>query len=256
MILNGESASCFVEWPLGTRLHDLTAYAIYGVVLHPSEDPDALSRHVHDMLRETEEFVRLAPLEAWGLSKDGSADLVRLLRMARGRWDLDNGRPVELGALAAFGGVSEGTLRNMTSGAARKFALTDGKVDAIDALAWLATRKDRFWNSIWREQRLPKYADPQRHPLQRAIFVPVARDESVFHPGLKRGPGYTVGPKGDEIRFAEFDEALDTLQRMPAPYWRRPNRTGNWGIVAGVRWDRYDVDDLRFIANQPVNGVG
>lgn len=250
-IIDEERSSCFSEWALGERLHDLAAYAVYGIVLHASEDPQVLANHIQTMLSEAEEFARLAPMEAWGLKGRSNTDLDRLIQMARGRWELDNGRPVELAALAAFGGVAEGTLRNMTSGAGRKFALKDGRVDAIDALAWLNTRKDQFWNSVWREQRLPQYADPQRPALDNVVFVPVARDESVFHPGLRRGAGYTIGDKGDEFQIGDFHEALEALQRMPKAHWRRPNRMGHWGIVVGVRWERYDLSDLELIAQRP-----
>jgi hypothetical protein len=83
----------------------------------------------------------------------------------------------------------------------------------------------------------------------QAVFVPVARDGSTFHPGLKRGGGYTIGEKGTETQVVDFDEALVELQRMPIPYWRRQNASGNWGIVSGVRWARLDASDLEIIAN-------
>ena len=79
----------------------------------------------------------------------------------------------------------------------------------------------------------------------------MTRDGSVFHPGLKRSGGYTIGEKGDESQAEHFDKALAVLQRMPTPYWRRPNAVGNWGIVAGVRWVRLDASDLDLIANDP-----
>lgn len=79
----------------------------------------------------------------------------------------------------------------------------------------------------------------------------MARDGSTFHPGLKRGAGYSIGEKGAEIQVADFDQALLDLQRMPSPYWRRPNESGNWGIVAGVRWARVDASDLEAIAENP-----
>ncbi|QKF52591.1 hypothetical protein FX982_03580 [Pseudomonas graminis] len=67
-------------------------------------------------------------------------------------------------------------------------------------------------------------------------MVPQARDGSVFVPSLGSRNGYTVGPKGDERKFAGYDDALAFLRSQPAAYWRRPNAQGNWGIVVGVRW--------------------
>ena len=66
----------------------------------------------------------------------------------------------------------------------------------------------------------------------------------MFNPGLRRGTGYTIGKKGAEEQFSDFDSALAELQRMPVPYWRRPNASGNWGSVAGVRWERIDGSDF------------
>jgi hypothetical protein len=81
-------------------------------------------------------------------------------------------------------------------------------------------------------------------PLRQAVFVPVARDDSPLHPELRRGGGFTIGEKGSEKQFSDFNEALEELQRMPVPYWRRPNESGNWGIVDGIRWERLDKSDL------------
>jgi hypothetical protein len=137
----------------------------------------------------------------------------------------------------------------MMSGEKRIFSPVEGKIPAQEALAWLSDRPD-FWNSIWREQALPQYG-AKHSTLERAVFVPVARDDSTFHPGLKRGAGYTIGAKGSEIQVDDFEEALGELQRMPIPHWRRPNAVGNWGTVSGVRWARLDAADLEILANNP-----
>jgi hypothetical protein len=250
--LDASSNTCFSEWPLGVRLHDLAAYAVYGIVLDGSEDPEERARHLEDLVTEAEEFATRAPFAAWNLANAASSDLMRLVRLASNRWALDTGRPVDPAALAEFGGVSEGRVRNMMSGAKRIFTAQDGRIPAVDALAWLNTRKEDFWTSIWREQPLPQYGDRQRPPLEKALFVPVARDGSAFHPGLRRGGRYTIGPKGQEVQIADFAEALAALHRMPVPYWRRPNPQGNWGIVSGVTWDRYDAADLDLLAAQPL----
>jgi hypothetical protein len=184
----------------------------------------------------------------WGISLN--SDLHRLVRLASNRWALDNGRPVEPAALAEFGGVTEGRIRNMMSGQKRAFSSVDGLIPAQEALAWLSGRPE-FWNSIWRDQSLPQYSVKHRPALTQAVFVPVARDSSTFHPGLKRGGGYTIGEKGTETQVVDFDEALVELQRMPIPYWRRQNASGNWGIVSGVRWARLDASDLEIIAKNP-----
>ncbi|ENL5531682.1 XRE family transcriptional regulator, partial [Escherichia coli] len=35
-----------------------------------------------------------------------------------------------------------------------------------------------------------------------------------------------------------FAEALEYLRSMETAKWRRPNPSGNWGIVSAVRWDK------------------
>jgi hypothetical protein len=132
----------------------------------------------------------------------------------------------------------------MMSGASRTFTSDDGKIPAQEAHKWLAGRP-AFWNSIWRDQSLPQYDDNRTAPLQQAIFVPVARDGSTFHPGLRRGSAYTIGKKGAEEQVADFNTALEKLQHMPVAYWRRPNSNGSWGSVAGTRWERADASDFK-----------
>lgn len=242
---------CFSEWPLGQELHALVAYAIYGIVLEAPEEEsrEETERYVAETVRKAEDFLHRSPLERWGLNERPS-ELEQIVMLASNRWALDNMKPVEPAALAFFGGLSEGRVRNMMSGAKAVFTNKGGKILATEALAWLADRKE-YYTSIWREQRLPQYGVRERAPLEQPVFVPVARDGSVFHPGLTRGAGFTIGPKGEEIRVDQFDEALRQLQAMPSPYWRRPNDAGAWGVVAGVRWARLDRSDLEIFAANP-----
>ena len=68
--------------------------------------------------------------------------------------------------------------------------------------------------------------------------MPLAKDGTGFLPDScksKRGT-YTVGEKGEEVRFENFEEALTYLSRMKVAKWRRPNSQGNWGIVSAVEW--------------------
>ncbi len=249
--LHRARSSCYSEWPLGECLHNLAAYARYGIVLHDSEDPTVLAKAIEEDLTEAEKFLQATPSAQWGISSN--SDLHNVVRLASNRWALDNGRPVEPAALAEFGGVSEGRIRNMMSGAKRTFTSADGRIPAQEALQWLADRTE-FWNSVWREQRIPRFhygRAPQEETLEKPVFVPVARDGSAFHPGLQRGGKYPIGAKGFEVQVEGFEEALAKLQCMPTPYWRRPNAVGNWGIVAGVRWVRLDASDLEALAENP-----
>ncbi len=55
---------------------------------------------------------------------------------------------------------------------------------------------------------MPQYGVKRRKPVQAPVFVPVARDGTPFHPGLRRASGFTFGEKGAERQVGEFDEAL------------------------------------------------
>jgi hypothetical protein len=52
------------------------------------------------------------------------------------------------------------------------------------------------------------------------LWVPFAKDESLFHSQKCRRSGkYTIGPKGAQTTFDDYQEALDHLARMrPAAY--------------------------------------
>jgi len=72
------------------------------------------------------------------------------------------------------------------------------------------------------------------------LLVPYAADGSCFHPGLasSRDGSFGVGDKTSQKRFGTFSEALEYLRSMETAKWRRPNASGNWGIVSAVRWDK------------------
>ncbi len=72
------------------------------------------------------------------------------------------------------------------------------------------------------------------------LLVPYAADGSCFHPGLAstRDGSFGVGDKAAQKRFGSFLEALEYLRNMKTAKWRRPNSSGNWGIVSAVRWDK------------------
>lgn len=76
--------------------------------------------------------------------------------------------------------------------------------------------------------------------LYEAVEVPFAADDSCFHRGLAspRDGSFRVGDKYAEQRFSSFEEALRYLRTMPVARWRRPNESGNWGLVSAVRWGK------------------
>ena len=70
------------------------------------------------------------------------------------------------------------------------------------------------------------------------IIVPFAKDGSCFNPTLRRPKAgtFTVGEKGNQVRFDTFDAALEYLNAMDTARWERPSEAGNPGIVTAVRW--------------------
>lgn len=260
--LEENESYAYSEWPIGDKLHHLSAYAHYGIYLSHSEDdtPEHIEKQVGDLIRDLEQFLRVCPLEQW-LGDERAPQFEQTLTLARNRWALDNDSPVELDALALFGGVSVGRVRNMTNGPEAVFSKVNGLVPAHEATTWLHDRKS-FFPSIWKEPMqasdAKQHDNPKAHDVVGPLFVPQARDGSVFHPGLLRGQGYRVGPKDNECSYADFDAALAELQQMSTPYWRRPSSSSPaWGIVAGVNWIRMSKEDLdgmarSFIASQKV----
>lgn len=243
-----ESASdAFSSWLIGEQLHELAAYAEYGIVLG-NRDAGQREEHLKTLIASAEAFLAESPLRHWNVGPEGETELEKLVRQATNRWALDHKEPIEPKALATFGGLAERSIRNMMAGAGRVFSQKYGRIPAHEALAWLDTRES-FWNSIWREQPEQDHLRDSESPIASPVFVPVARDGSVFHPGIHRNDRFTVGPKGDERQFTDFYQALEELQKMPVPYWRRPNEKNAYGIVRGVRWMRLDRGCLASLAD-------
>ncbi len=81
-------------------------------------------------------------------------------------------------------------------------------------------------------------ADEQIEVLGDILFVPVAKDGTFFSPECKRSSGYQLGPKGLERTYDDYVEALEALNAMEVPRWRRPNARGYWGTVTAISWTR------------------
>lgn len=244
--LEEHTYEAFSTWPIGERLFELAAYAVYGIVIGDREASER-EAYIESLIATARTFLVESPVQQWKVGAGDHTELEDLVLWASNRWALDHKEPVDPKGLAYFGGLSERSIRNMMAGAGKLFNAVDGRIPAHEALAWLDTRSE-YWNSIWRDQPDPGHAQDLEKPVDSPVFVPVARDGSVFHPGIDRKGRYTIGPKGDERQFDDYEQALEELQRMPSPFWRRPNEKGAYGIVRGVRWVRVDHDRLASIA--------
>lgn len=106
---------------------------------------------------------------------------------------------------------------------------SNASLDAIEVLAGALNVEP--WQLL--VSGLSEDSDPE-------LLVPYAADGSCFHPGLAstRDGSFGVGDKTSQKRFGTFIEALEYLRNMETAKWRRPNASGNWGIVSAVRWDK------------------
>ena len=227
--------NAFSEWPLGQELHDLTAYAIFGFIFKKGGSQQERREFLESKVTTLTDFYDSAPIDLWHIEDGGRSELETLVTLVRNRWALDNGKPIEPYALAYFGDLTEGSIRNMMSGQKARFTNRDGKIPANEALKWLSTRPS-YWNSVWQDTTEPYFTTAEKDAVEQPVFVPVARDGSIFHSGLRRGSGFSIGKKDHEHQEESFDYALFKLQQMPVPYWRRPNeKVRGVGVKASPR---------------------
>lgn len=225
-------------WPISIHLDNALLYGMYGVTpadIQPEDRADWIAK----LVEEVATFAGRSDVRAMG--GEGNA-IVRIANLASSRYALDTGRgEVDIHSMSVFASVSEGRVRNLLSeseGALERGS--EGGIIAMSALTWLQKRKG-FLSSIWAEDEpVTDKSGELSGPIEldQMIFVPVARDGSIFNPNLVRSGVFQVGAKGEEQNFSTFAEALSALNAMSVPRWRRPNDKGHWGIVSGVFWQR------------------
>ena len=227
-------------WPISERLQDALQYGMYGVT--PADIPiETRADWIAALVSEVSEFAGRSDVRAMGGDENA---VTRIANLASSRHALDLGRgEVDIHSMSIFASLSEGRVRNLLSKSDGTLERgQNGGIVAMSALTWLQKRKG-FLSSIWadEEETLSEPSEPAAViDMDRAIFVPVARDGSIFNPDLARSGTYQVGAKGEEQNFSTFTEALSALNAMSVPRWRRPNDKGHWGIVSGVAWQRVE----------------
>jgi hypothetical protein len=233
-------------WPAGAHLHDLNAYAYYGIALNGGHTAAAREKLLRREIETVAAFMGKVPFAAWGIS---SGDAGRTLKRAQARFQLDTGQDIDPGDLALLGDISERRIRNMMAGKERVFSVKDGKIPAIEALSWLKNRADKFRPSCWRDQNTFEDLAETAGEIDDALFVPVASDNSVFHPGLARNGAFTIGHGKREKKHTSYEAALAALQKLANPAWPRPTAKGRWTTVHAVRWARMDLAELNRLAD-------
>lgn len=238
--LEENANALYSETPAGNLLHDLTAYADYGIVLRTCRSRNERERHLGEQVREGIELLRVVGRL---LEDQRSSPIWRIVTKAHARWKLDLGEPLTRIDLVLLSGLAEQSVRNRL---AEKNSGIDGTIDhvaAAQALPWLSKQK-KFVSSLWRYQDDTDVIADLETYVAEPLFVPVAPDTSVFHPELKKDGTYIVGETGSEREFTDFDEALQALQAMLVPTWRRPTEKGRWTQVRAIEWRRVDREAL------------
>lgn len=229
------------RWPLALAVEALSGYAYFGVVHTAWRNEEY---HEKAWLKRQIDLLGSAVKH----NPDCQFHLKDLLDRALDRFELDEGKELPPTALARLAGVSEGAVRNLLSGKTKKYEPVRGCIRNEDAISYLNERCAHFLPTIWASdadlEELQQSGDDSAEEVLEPIFVPVSADGSVFHPGLTRSGKFTVGPKDNERKVSNFEEALSILQAAPAPNWRRPNKNGHWGNVLGVRWERKTSGEL------------
>ncbi|WP_138421471.1 hypothetical protein [Maritimibacter alexandrii] len=226
--LEEEVNGLYSELPIGGLFHDLHAYADYGVYAGVATDTEARRGRISEMIEQASEFLRLIPVDGWGLEDTQTVDIAR---KAIARWRLEQGDPITGPDLVLLSGKAEQTVRNELSKKKDGLAGNWKEVPASAALAWLETKS--FLASIWQHQDDTELLEQVNEPLTDVCFVPIAMDGSMFHPGLKKDGVYLLGGEGRERAVEDFDEALSILATMDIPTWRRPTSGGIWTRVRG-----------------------
>ena len=225
--------------PSASRFSDALLYGLYGVTPKEIAVRDR-AEWLDALVAEITDFAARSDVQKLG---EGENALLRIASLAASRHAIDIGQgEVDAHSMAILGGITEGRVRNLLSGAGSALERgPNGGVVAMSAASWLQKKKG-FLASIWRDEEQSSdetVAGPATLSGQM-IFVPVARDGSMFTPDLIRNGSYRIGAKGEEEDISGFEEALKQLNAMSVPRWRRPNKKGLWGIVSGVTWQRIE----------------
>ena len=166
----------------------------------------------------------------------------QLVKVAQARLKVDQDERLTMSDMALLTGKRDS---NLATTAHRKVFPTyeeGGKryAEVVDVLPWLEA------NGFIPTKGVDYHDIPEAAyaSAEEFYFVPVAKDGSAFTPSCASGGRFTIGEKGSEKKVDDYYEALEMLQRMNTPRWRRPGPSGVPGIVSGVRFERMARRDL------------
>lgn len=73
------------------------------------------------------------------------------------------------------------------------------------------------------------------------FYVEADGSKTFFLPNIRLTKGYQIGPKGEEVYYEDYWEALSKLATMNPPRFRRRNKNNTPGIVTCKPTDTEEV---------------
>lgn len=229
----------------------LHGYAFYGLPAQSREDYEdqfdanhgAFLFATHDVLDWHLSYFDLPSIES-------TIDAAQTRKYLIDESSQTDGGTIHIDGLASLAGVTEKTVRNLLapSSGSGIHVDKDGRISASDAKRWLEGRSN-FRNSVWQLADEPE-GDPSESEdanvavAGEVLFVPVSKDGSIFSPDLADDGVFNIGPKGHEELVEEYRVALERLQVLDRPAWRRPTEGGRWGLVTATHWLRKTATEL------------
>lgn len=150
-----ERANDIADWPALSVFRGLTYYGLYGDLLDRSEfsNPEGC---LEGQIAAGKAIREKAPFRC------DDRIVSKIIAVAEARRNIERARGVvEPLALAVLGGVSEGRIRNLMSGAGAELGSVDGKIPAAEAWRWLQGRGPSG----------PQYGMMNRNRRRRASWI-------------------------------------------------------------------------------------
>lgn len=171
--------------------------------------------------------------------------LANLVAQATARLKVDRNERLTMAEVALLLDVREPTV--ITNAHRKNFPTVEDEnrrlAEPADVLPWME-KQGYLPTRMPAKKGTKATAKPSSADDDAVVFVPVARDGTWFSPECRSGGRYTIGEKGAEAKHTDYFAALEALQKMNPPRWRRKNSDGIPGIVAGVRFDRQRRADI------------
>lgn len=187
----------------------------------------------------------------------GKGTFGKVVQLSEARYAFDTQQDLAVDQIIVLSGMNRRSVQNAISKTGEIGLLVNDKgvISYQEAVRWLNGRRNFTFTKIYH----PKEAENKNEQLLQKnedtgyAFIPVTDDGVAFLPDLKREHGYQIGKYGQEEYVSDYFRALEKLQAMDTPRFRRPNKQDNWGIKVGMIWRRIAVAELDTILNNLSN---